>query len=58
MWYVVQGALREVREANPPYSMHRALEFQGILVLVVVAFVFFLEGKQTRRVADEEAQAS
>lgn len=38
--------------------MHRALEFQGILVIIVVAFVLLLKGEQTRRVADEQAQGT
>ena len=34
--------------------MHRAFIFQGALVTSVVAFVYLLEGKQTRRNLDEE----
>ena len=53
----VQNSLREGPSADPPYSMHRALEFQGILVMAVVTFVFLLKGEQTRRAADEQDQA-
>lgn len=54
---IVQNSLREGPSATLPYSMHRAIEFQGILVVVIVAFVLLLKGEQTRRVADEQAQA-
>ncbi|KAI0726541.1 major facilitator superfamily domain-containing protein [Fomitopsis betulina] len=53
---LVQNSLREGPSATLPYSMHRAIEFQGILVVVIVAFVLLLKGEQTRRVADEQAQ--
>ena len=50
----VEGALRAGQNANPPLNMHRAFIFQGALVTSVVAFVYLLEGKQTRRNLDEE----
>lgn len=52
----VQGALRGGPDANPPYSMHRALVFQAVVVVAAVVLVCLLEGKQTRRAADERAQ--
>ena len=51
---LVEGALRAGPDANPPLNMHRAFIFQGALVTSVVAFVYLLEGKQTRRNLDEE----
>ena len=37
--------------------MHRAIIFQGTAVAAAVVLIFFMEGKQTRRSADERAQA-
>lgn len=37
--------------------MHRATIFQGTAVSAAVVLIFFMEGKQTRRSADERAQA-
>ncbi|EPS98253.1 hypothetical protein FOMPIDRAFT_1031576 [Fomitopsis schrenkii] len=54
---LVQGALRDGPDASPPYSMHRATIFQGTAVSAAVVLIFFMEGKQTRRSADERAQA-
>ena len=51
---LVEGALRAGENAHPPLNMHRAFIFQGALVTSVVAFVYLLEGKQTRRNLDEE----
>lgn len=53
----VQGALRDGPDASPPYSMHRAIIFQGAAVAAAVVLIFLMEGKQTRRSADERAQA-
>ena len=50
----VEGALRAGEDAHPALNMHRAFIFQGALVTSVVAFVYLLEGKQTRRNLDEE----
>ena len=36
--------------------MHGAIIFQGAFVLASVSLIFFTEGKQTRRAADEQAQ--
>ncbi|CCM01685.1 uncharacterized protein FIBRA_03749 [Fibroporia radiculosa] len=51
-----EGALRAGSDGSPPYNMYRALIFQGVLVCVVVVLVLFIEGKQTRRALDEQAQ--
>ena len=50
----VEGALRAGPNANPPYNMHHAIIFQGVLGMAVVASVYLLEGKQTRREQDED----
>lgn len=49
----VEGALRAGPDANPPLNMHRAVIFQAALVASAVAFVYGVEGKQTRRAQDE-----
>lgn len=53
----MEGALREGPDANPPYSMHRAIMFHGIVVVVAAALINLMEGRQVRRSADELAQA-
>ncbi|KAI1787322.1 MFS general substrate transporter [Ganoderma leucocontextum] len=53
VFVLVEGALRAGPEANPPYNMHHAIIFQGVLGMSVVALVYLLEGKQTRRAQDE-----
>ncbi|KAI0668890.1 MFS general substrate transporter [Trametes maxima] len=51
---LVEDALREGPNANPPLNMHRSAIFQGVLVTAVIVFVYLVEGKQTRRAQDEE----
>ncbi|CCM00979.1 uncharacterized protein FIBRA_03027 [Fibroporia radiculosa] len=51
-----EGALRDGADSSPPYGMHRALIFQGVLVCCAVGLVLFVEGKQTRRALDEQVQ--
>ena len=53
----MEGALREGPGADPPYSMHRAIMFHGIVVVVAAALINLMEGRQVRRSADELAQA-
>ncbi|PIL26139.1 MFS general substrate transporter [Ganoderma sinense ZZ0214-1] len=53
IFVLVEGALRAGPNANPPYNMHRAIIFQGVLGMAVVVLVYLLEGKQTRRAQDE-----
>ncbi|KAM5538876.1 hypothetical protein V8D89_007598 [Ganoderma adspersum] len=54
IFVLVEGALRAGPNANPPYNMHHAIIFQGVLGMAVVASVYLLEGKQTRRAQDED----
>jgi FLVCR family MFS transporter 7 len=51
---LAQGALRAKPDANPPLNMHRALIFNGSIVMTTCAFIFFLRGKQTRKQVDQE----
>ncbi|CCM00980.1 uncharacterized protein FIBRA_03028 [Fibroporia radiculosa] len=51
-----EGSLRAGADANPSYNMYKALIFQGVFVCTVTAFMVFVEGKQTRRALDEQAQ--
>ncbi|KAI0772495.1 MFS general substrate transporter [Trametes elegans] len=55
---LAEGSLREGPNANPPLNLHRAVIFQGVFVTAVVALVYLLEGKQTRRAVDEEMSAA
>ena len=50
--------MRAGRGAAPPYNLRAALIFQACWVCVVVALLLFLQGKQTRREADDRAAAS
>ncbi|KZT69101.1 MFS general substrate transporter [Daedalea quercina L-15889] len=52
-----QGALRASANADPPYNMYRAIIFQGAVATAAAIVIFFMEGKQVRRSADEQAQA-
>lgn len=52
----VEGALRAGPDANPPLNMHRALVFNGSIVMISCGCVFFLRGKQTRKQVDQEKQ--
>ncbi|KZO95536.1 MFS general substrate transporter [Calocera viscosa TUFC12733] len=54
IYILVEGALRASADANPPLNMHRAIIFQAIVVLVLCAAVFGLEGRQARREMDKE----
>lgn len=51
-----EGALRSGHRAEPPHNMHGAIIFQGAFVFASVSMIFLVEGKQTRRAADEQAQ--
>ncbi|KAH9948500.1 major facilitator superfamily domain-containing protein [Amylocystis lapponica] len=53
-----EGALRAGGAATPPYNMRRALVFQGCWVCAAVALVMLVQGRQTRREADERAAAA
>lgn len=53
----MEGALREGSDADPPYSMHRAIMFHGIVVVVAATLINLMEGRQVRRSADELAHA-
>jgi len=53
-----EGALRAGPDADPPLNMRRALIFQGCFVCVAAAFVFLLQGRQTRREKDEREMAA
>ncbi|OSD03709.1 MFS general substrate transporter [Trametes coccinea BRFM310] len=54
IFVIVENALRAGPDANPPLNMRRAAIFQGVLVAVMILFVYLVEGKQTRRARDEE----
>ncbi|KAJ7680271.1 major facilitator superfamily domain-containing protein [Mycena polygramma] len=54
IFILVEGALRAGLDANPPLNMHRALIFNGVLVMATGSSVFFLRGKQTRKQLDQE----
>ena len=49
----MEGALRAGPDANPPLNMRRAVIFQASVVSAAVAFIYAIEGKQTRRAQDE-----
>ncbi|KAH9922288.1 MFS general substrate transporter [Epithele typhae] len=53
---LIEGALRAGTDASPPQNMHRAIVFQGAVVASALALVYLVEGKQTRRAADEQAR--
>ncbi|EPS98256.1 hypothetical protein FOMPIDRAFT_1051656 [Fomitopsis schrenkii] len=57
VFVLVEGALREGSDADPPYSMHRAIMFHGIVVVVAATLINLMEGRQVRRSADELAHA-
>ena len=48
----MMSALRGSDSANPPRNMRRALIFNAVVILVIVAFVFVLRGQQRRRETD------
>jgi FLVCR family MFS transporter 7 len=50
----VQGALRAGPDANPPLNMHKALIFNGVVVVSCSSLVFMIQGKQARKVLDEQ----
>ncbi|KAJ7116582.1 major facilitator superfamily domain-containing protein [Mycena epipterygia] len=50
----VQGALRAGLAAHPPLNMHRALIFNGAVVLSMALLVFLIRGKQVRKALDEK----
>lgn len=52
---LVQSSLRAGPEANPPLNMHRALIFNGAMVMSFASLVVLLQGRQTRRERDEKA---
>ncbi|KIP11082.1 hypothetical protein PHLGIDRAFT_64606 [Phlebiopsis gigantea 11061_1 CR5-6] len=54
---LVEGALRAGPNANPPNNTHRAIIFQGVLVMSLVPTIFGLKGKQARREMDERKNA-
>jgi hypothetical protein len=56
IFILVEGALRAGPDANPPLNMHRALIFNGAVVLTVCASIFFIRGQQTRKELDQEKQ--
>ncbi|TFK68705.1 MFS general substrate transporter [Pluteus cervinus] len=56
IFVLVGNALRAGPAANPPLNMHRALIFNGSLVLPVTSLIFLLRGKQVRKELDEEMQ--
>ncbi|KAH9856353.1 major facilitator superfamily domain-containing protein [Lenzites betulinus] len=55
IFVVVEGALRAGPDASPPLNMHQSAIFQASIVATVILLVFLIEGKQTRRAQDEEA---
>ncbi|EGO00078.1 hypothetical protein SERLA73DRAFT_180488 [Serpula lacrymans var. lacrymans S7.3] len=54
IFILVEGALRDGPDANPPYNMHKAFIFGGAFVTTIGSLVFLLRGKQARRVLDEQ----
>ncbi|KAH9837800.1 major facilitator superfamily domain-containing protein [Rhodofomes roseus] len=56
IFVLAEGALRAGPDADPPNNMHGAIIFQGVFVLAAAAIILLLQGKQTRRAADEQAQ--
>ncbi|EPS96236.1 hypothetical protein FOMPIDRAFT_58415 [Fomitopsis schrenkii] len=56
IFVLAEGALRSGHRAEPPHNMHGAIIFQGAFVFASVSMIFLVEGKQTRRAADEQAQ--
>ncbi|KZT58894.1 MFS general substrate transporter [Calocera cornea HHB12733] len=54
IYILVEGALRAPEDADPPLNMHRAVIFQSVVVMVLCAAVFGLEGRQVRRQIDKE----
>ncbi|KAF7351184.1 MFS general substrate transporter [Mycena sanguinolenta] len=51
---ILSKALRAGLDANPPLNMHRALIFNGTVVLTTCCSIFFMRGKQTRKQVDQE----
>ncbi|KAJ7725873.1 major facilitator superfamily domain-containing protein [Mycena maculata] len=54
IFILAEGALRAGPDAIPPLNMHRALIFNGTIVMASSAFIFFLHGKQARKLVDQE----
>lgn len=52
--YVAEGALRAGVDANPPLNMHRALIFNGTIIMICAVSVLLLHGRQVRKERDEE----
>ena len=49
------SALRASEDASPPFNMHHSLIFQGTLICVGTAGIFFFRSQQRRREKDEQA---
>ncbi|KAF7298232.1 MFS general substrate transporter [Mycena chlorophos] len=54
IFILVEGALRATPSANPPLNMRKALIFNGAFIMIVASSVFFLRGKQMRKVLDRQ----
>ncbi|KAJ7072374.1 major facilitator superfamily domain-containing protein [Mycena amicta] len=54
IFILVEGALRAGSDASPPLNMRNALIFNGAVVMIFAASVFFLRGQQTRKQVDRE----
>ncbi|KAF7364730.1 MFS general substrate transporter [Mycena venus] len=54
VFILVEGALRAGPDASPPLNMHRALIFNGAVIMGICIAIFFLRGKQVRKQLDQE----
>ncbi|KAG6885921.1 hypothetical protein C0993_007939 [Termitomyces sp. T159_Od127] len=54
IFVLAEGALRAGPDADPPLNMHRALIFNGTIIMVSAASVLLLHGRQVRKERDEE----
>ncbi|KAG6831572.1 hypothetical protein H0H87_004791 [Tephrocybe sp. NHM501043] len=51
---LAEGALRAGPDGVPPLNMHRALIFNGVIILASAFTVFALHGRQVRKERDEQ----
>ncbi|KAF5380571.1 hypothetical protein D9615_004653 [Tricholomella constricta] len=49
-----EGALRAGPTANPPLNMHRALIFNGTIIMISASLIFLIHGRQVRKERDEQ----
>ncbi|KAG6902749.1 hypothetical protein C0995_011897 [Termitomyces sp. Mi166 len=54
VFVLVEGALRAPPDANPTLNMHRALIFDGAVIMTCAASILLLHGRQVRKERDEE----